>query len=352
MSAVQDFSKSVGIRTSGDAEPEGGGNEKKYHAFPPPVPASELIALYPEPPPPVIDGIVSEGGKLILSASSKAGKTWASLGLAAAVSSGGEWFGFPCAQGDVLFLNFELPAAWLAERIRKMEEAGLSFAHVDAKNLRGCFPDWWDLQCNIREWCKVKSYKLIVLDPIYKMLGAISENDNAQIAEMLGQLERIAEQNNAAVMFSHHFSKGNKSDVASMDRASGAGVFARDPDAILSLTSHEEEDCYSLEADLRNYPRVEPSVWEFTWPIFELRDDLDAARLKSKGGAKKKGSNEDVLACFESPAKPLTYAELRRRVAERLGCVERTAERRIKEAERMLDNSTGLYLPKENDEAA
>lgn len=45
-----------------------------------------------------------------------------------------------------------------------------------------------------------------------------------------------------AVIYCHHHSKGAQGGKRSMDRASGSGVFARDPDALLDLTELELTD--------------------------------------------------------------------------------------------------------------
>ena len=45
-----------------------------------------------------------------------------------------------------------------------------------------------------------------------------------------------------AVIYCHHHSKGGQGQKRSMDRASGSGVFARDPDALLDLIELELND--------------------------------------------------------------------------------------------------------------
>ena len=73
--------------------------------------------------------------------------------------------------------------------------------------------------------------------------------------------------------FGAHFSKGNQAGKESIDRVSGSGVFGRDPDSILSLTPHEERDCFTLEATLRIFPPIDPVVLRWAFPLFD-RDPL------------------------------------------------------------------------------
>ena len=76
----------------------------------------------------------------------------------------------------------------------------------------------------------------------------------------MAELGELAERTSAAVLVAHHFSKGNKAGTDHLDRASGAGMFARAPDTIMTLTAHEEIDCYTLETTYRNFTRPEPVV--------------------------------------------------------------------------------------------
>jgi len=84
-------------------------------------------------------------------------------------------------------------------------------------------------------------YALIILDPVYKCMGHRDENAAGDIGSLLNEVERLAVQTGAAVVFGAHFSKGSQAGKESIDRVSGSGVFARDPDSILTLTRHEED---------------------------------------------------------------------------------------------------------------
>jgi len=87
--------------------------------------------------------------------------------------------------------------------------------------------------------------------------------------------------------------------VDSIDRASGSGVFARDPDAVLSLTKHMEDDCMTLEATLRNGPPIPDRVVEFSkdsFPAFVHREELKPGDLYTPPTTKRTAGR---------PAKPL-----------------------------------------------
>ena len=75
----------------------------------------------------------------------------------------------------------------------------------------------------------------VVIDPIYKVITG-DENSADQMAHFCNQFDKVCTQLGCAVIYCHHHSKGAQGGKRSMDRASGSGVFARDPDALLDMT--------------------------------------------------------------------------------------------------------------------
>jgi hypothetical protein len=230
----------------------------------------------------IIEGCLHEGCKMIISGSSKAGKTWSLINLAIAASNGMPWLGMPVKQSKVLYLDFELKKYFGTDRIKRVAKAMFkgeipSNHYLDYWPLRGHRTELLDLLTKIR--VEKRNYELIILDPYYKLATGIDENDAKAVGEIVNLIEDFSEETGAAIVFAHHFSKGNKSETDHIDRASGSGVFARDPDAILTLTSHEEEEHLILETTSRNCPFSPPKVLEFsaeTFPLFEHKPDLEA----------------------------------------------------------------------------
>jgi RecA-family ATPase len=62
------------------------------------------------------------------------------------------------------------------------------------------------------------------------------------MAAFCNQFDRVATELGCAVIYCHHHSKGSQGQKRSMDRASGSGVFARDPDALLDMIELEIPD--------------------------------------------------------------------------------------------------------------
>ncbi|WP_299313361.1 AAA family ATPase, partial [uncultured Halomonas sp.] len=72
----------------------------------------------PELSPPLIDGVLRQGHKMLIAGPSKAGKSFALIQLCAAIAEGKQWFGWDCAQGPVLYVNLELDRASCLHRFR------------------------------------------------------------------------------------------------------------------------------------------------------------------------------------------------------------------------------------------
>ncbi len=127
----------------------------------------------------------------------------------------------------------------------------------------------------------------IILDPTYKVMTK-SESAQGEVAALMNSIERLGMATGAAVIFGSHFSKGNQAGKESIDRISGSGVFARDPDAILTMTRHEEDNVFVFEPILRNCPPIDPFCVEWTWPLMRLAQGMDPTALKQLGGQSKK----------------------------------------------------------------
>lgn len=95
----------------------------------------------PELAPPLIDGVLRQGHKMLLAGPSKAGKSFALIELCVSLAEGKPWFGWECAQGRVLYVNLELDSASCLHRFKDVYGA-LGYApknvgNIDIWNLRG-----------------------------------------------------------------------------------------------------------------------------------------------------------------------------------------------------------------------
>lgn len=250
----------------------------------PPILPGHAFMGQPEPEPPqLVEGVLHQGAKMVLGGPSKARKSWSLIDLMISVSTGSPWWGFPTRLGRALYLNFELPPFALQYRINRIAAAKeiSDFTGFDIWNLRGHATDFSALIPKILGRIRDTGYSLILIDPIYKGLGARNENDAGDIASLLNEVEQLAAKSGAAAVFGAHFSKGNQAGKESIDRIGGSGVFARDPDVILTMTPHEEDDAHVIDLTLRALPPVKPFVVRWCESIFITDRNADPAALKA-----------------------------------------------------------------------
>lgn len=192
----------------------------------------------PELSPALIDGVLRQGHKLLLAGPSKAGKSFALIELCCAIAEGRPWLGFPCAQGKVLYVNLELDRASCLHRFKDVYTAlgwaARSLTNIDVWNLRGNSIPMDKLAPRLIWRASQKNYLAVIIDPIYKVITG-DENSADQMAHFCNQFDKVCTELGCAVIYCHHHSKGAQGGKRSMDRASGSGVFARDPDALLDL---------------------------------------------------------------------------------------------------------------------
>lgn len=192
--------------------------------------------------PPLIEGILRQGHKMLIAGPSKAGKSYALIELVIAIAEGKKWFLWECAKGKVLYVNLELDRASCLHRFKDVYEAlgwaPESLSNIDIWNLRGKSVPMDKLAPKLIRRAAKKDYIAIVIDPIYKVITG-DENSADQMAHFCNQFDKVCTELGCAVIYCHHHSKGGQGQKRSMDRASGSGVFARDPDALLDLIELE-----------------------------------------------------------------------------------------------------------------
>ena len=200
---------------------------------------------------PLIDNVLRQGHKMLISGPSKAGKSFALIELAIAIAEGRKWFGFDCTQGKVLYVNLELDKASCLHRFYDVYMAlnwkPNSIDNIDIWNLRGKASPMDKLAPKLIRRASKKGYIAVIIDPIYKVLTG-DENSAEQMSRFCNEFDKICGELGCAVIYCHHHSKGNQIGKRSMDRASGSGVFARDPDAMLDLIEMElDENIQNLQ---------------------------------------------------------------------------------------------------------
>ena len=199
----------------------------------------------PDLAPPLIDGVLRQGHKMLIAGPSKAGKSFALIEMCIAIAEGQKWLDWPCTQGKVMYVNLELDRASCLHRFKdvynelKITPKGLK--NIDIWNLRGKSIPMDKLAPKLIRRASKKNYIAIIIDPIYKIITG-DENSADQMANFCNQFDKVCTELGCAVIYCHHHSKGSQGGKRAMDRASGSGVFARDPDALLDLIELETSE--------------------------------------------------------------------------------------------------------------
>lgn len=244
--------------------------------------------------PALIEGVLRTGHKMMVASSSKAGKTFLMMSLALSVATGRPWLGFPCMKGKILYLNMEIDTASAENRFHELCRAMRINdipKNIDLMNLRSESAPLDQLANRIIEVVKGlnENYLCIIVDPFYKVLTG-DENSNTDMAQMSKSADLITEETGASLIYVHHFSKGRQYNKQAIDRASGAGTFGRDADALVTLTAYDEQTTDGdtvLEAEFvtREFRRPEPMMVRFEYPLFEVvsRSEYPEASMEKKG---------------------------------------------------------------------
>jgi hypothetical protein len=171
------------------------------------------------------------------------------------------------------------------------------------------------------------------------------------------QFDKICNETGCAAIYCHHHSKGSQGFKRAMDRASGSGVFARDPDAQLDMIQLETTDefmaqnadvlsstAWRLESSLREFPNFKPVNFWFEYPIHRLDDkgilskhyaDGDPKANLEKSGKRSQtpeSRKDEFDAAFDINVDDDGNCEAEG-LADYLGIKERTVRDRIREFE-------------------
>lgn len=229
----------------------------------------------PDLSPTLIEGVLRQGHKMLIAGPSKAGKSYALIEMCIAIAEGKKWLNWNCTKGKIMYVNLELDRASCLHRFKDVYTAlghqPNNLSNIDIWNLRGKSVPMDKLAPKLIRRAQRKNYIAIVIDPIYKVITG-DENSADQMANFCNQFDRVCTELGAAVIYCHHHSKGGQGNKKSMDRASGSGVFARDPDALLDLIELEPTD--SLIKQQQDKRVCEVCIKHLKNNFFKLEDNV------------------------------------------------------------------------------
>lgn len=255
--------------------------------------AGEFCAQYPEPSPPLIDGIMRLGGVGGIVSGSKCKKSHFLIHLLLSIANGRPWLGNAVRAGKVLLVDLETQKGDWSRRVQTIAAASdMSMADLHVMSLRGRPTDVDELAARL---CKLPrgEFACIAIDPIYKLTPAgADENSAADVGRMMALIDQIAEATGAGVLLVHHSPKGDTSGRTTLDFGAGSGSFARSVDALIALRPHEQDDCAVLEIVCRAFREPKPIGLAWRYPLWETDSTLDTDALRT-GRPAGKGGNVD-----------------------------------------------------------
>ena len=237
----------------------------------------------PDLAPALIDGVLRQGHKMLISGPSKAGKSYMLIELVIAIAEGRQWLAWQCSMGRVLYVNLELDRISCLHRFRDVYTAlgwrPEHLSNIDVWNLRGKTVPMDKLAPKLIRRAQKKGYKAILIDPIYKVITG-DENSADQMAKFCNQFDLICTELGCAVIYCHHHSKGAQGAKKSIDRASGSGVFARDPDAVIDLIELETTEELMQQQENKGLCNVCKTFMDKHYKIIDIPEDDQLSSVK------------------------------------------------------------------------
>jgi len=157
-----------------------------------------------------------------LAAEPRAGKSLFALGLAKAISSGTEFLGRPCQQGEVVYICKEDPEDKVKERLIAQEwiEPEMDNVLVNSEFTLDELPE-------LREYVRMAKPSLIIFDTLSRIQRSNGRENSSEIADVLAPLQDLAQQENICILVVHHTRKRTTEETDFLDifdsvRGSGA----------------------------------------------------------------------------------------------------------------------------------
>jgi len=271
--------------------------------------------------PPLIEGVLRQGHKMLMAGASKAGKSFALIELCIAIAEGRKWLSWNCSQGKVMYVNLELDRASALHRFKDVYQAigcePRNIENIDVWNLRGKTVPLDKLAPKLIRRAMKKNYIAIIIDPIYKVLTG-DENSADQMAHFTNQFDKICTDLGSSVIYCHHHSKGSQGSKKSMDRASGSGVFARDPDALIDLVELDVGDTMKRIEENKLQCQIYRSYIERHSPDYleKIRDDDLMNSLAMEEHAK------NIQKLPSKLSKPESLESIQKQIADKLQSIK------------------------------
>ena len=191
----------------------------------------EMQAMAHTQPQELIEGVLPSGDVAVLAGVPGLGKSFVALSWAAAIAEGSDWFGHATRQAPVVYVLGEgwrtfgrRIVAWEKVNGRPMPE---SLWFVDGQDFGLDLKDEATVQQLIDTLAHVQP-GLVIFDALSTLSTIHNENDNAEAAQVIRNVDRIVHATGATAVLIHYVTKTKRSV-----RVRGAGVLEGSTDTVI-----------------------------------------------------------------------------------------------------------------------
>ena len=186
-------------------------------------------------PPELINGFVPSSGVMVLAGAPGTGKSFTALSWAAAIAEGSQWFGRQTRKAPVVYVLGEGYSAF-GERITAWKTTNGREIPEDLLFMDGATLGI-DLKAPVEQLIGIFNLVkpgLIIFDTLSVLTRLTSENDNAEVSQVMANVNRIAQGTGATAMVIHHTTKTSGS-------VRGASAFVGNSDTVVVAAKEKNE---------------------------------------------------------------------------------------------------------------
>jgi len=257
----------------------------------------------------VIEGLAPRGSLGFLFGQAGIGKTWLGLYIARCVSHAEEFFTFPCKGSKVLYIAEEDKEANLSERLKKLSLHSIQGAQIEFITRAGFRADE-ERWLNFLKYLLSKGdYAMVILDNWSFIKGAIDENDEREVTEVLRRLLEIAEQYNVYILIIHHARKSYGAITDPLDELRGSSALRNLPDQVFRLRETEIAGRYAIDI-LKNRDGASQLSIVFEADFSDEQLTFKLIALEKKSELKVEKVKKAIIELFETEAEELSRKEI------------------------------------------
>jgi hypothetical protein len=173
-----------------------------------------------EAPEAIVTTLIYFASTHLFTGASKAGKTWWALQLLMAVAKGIPFLGLPTTKVKPLLVSLELSAGMIRSRMEQVaEDAGIEMPifgeEFHAVSPTAHYVPHLDLGTDLgatylKHLIADTGAMLVILDTLYRFLPGLDPSSNAEMGEVFGRLNEVAQSTGAALLLVDHVAKGEQ----------------------------------------------------------------------------------------------------------------------------------------------